>query len=135
MSDKSFLDAFGTAIPNDRPAGIDELAKVLAEERGAGATGNVALVPEQYSGPQSDPDKTERRLDGDGDASGFKAEFQRRRSAGRGKGKAEVFSVRLPVEAREVFYRYAAVHGVSLQQAVMIAAKRLDEEMDPPSAS
>jgi hypothetical protein len=41
----------------------------------------------------------------------------------------------LPVEAREVFYRYAAVHGVSLQQAVMIAAKRLDEEMGSPSAS
>jgi hypothetical protein len=85
--------------------------------------------------PSNDPAKTERTPEVEGDASGFKAEFQRRRSAGRGQGKAEVFSVRLPVEAREVFYRYAAVHGVSLQQAVMIAAKRLDEEMGSPSAS
>ena len=135
MSDKSFLEAFGTAIPNDRPAGIDELAKVLAEERGTAATGNDAPASKQGTGLHSDLAKADRLPDGEGDASGFKAEFQRRRSAGRGQGKAEVFSVQLPIEAREVFYRYAAVHGVSLQQAVMIAAKRLDEEMGSPSAS
>lgn len=135
MSDKSFLDTFGKSIPNDRPAGIDELAKVLAEERGTAVTSNAAPPSQQGSLPSNDPAKTERMPEGEGDASGFKAEFQRRRSAGRGQGKAEVFSVRLPVEAREVFYRYAAVHGVSLQQAVIVAAKRLDEEMGSPSGS
>jgi hypothetical protein len=135
MSDKSFLDTFGKSIPNDRPAGIDELAKVLAEERGAAVAGNAAPPTKQGSLPSSEPASTERMQEGEGDASGFKAEFQRRRSAGRGQGKAEVFSVRLPIDAREVFYRYAATHGVSLQQAVMAAAKRLDEEMDLPNGS
>lgn len=135
MSDKSFLDTFGKSIPNDRPAGIDELAKVLAEERGVAVASNAAPPTNQGSLPSSEPASTERMPEGEGDASGFKAEFQRRRSAGRGQGKAEVFSVRLPVEAREVFYRYAAMHGVSLQQAVMAAAKRLDEEMGSPSVS
>lgn len=135
MSDKSFLDTFGKSIPNDRPAGIDELAKVLAEERGTAVTSNAAPPSQQGSLPSNDPAKTERTPEVEGDASGFKAEFQRRRSAGRGQGKAEVFSVRLPVEAREVFYRYAAMHGVSLQQAVMAAATKLNEEMDPPGAS
>lgn len=135
MSDKSFLDTFGKSIPNDRPAGIDELAKVLVEERGTAVTSNAAPPSKQGSLQSNDPAKSERMPESEGDASGFKAEFQRRRSAGRGQGKAEVFSVRLPVEAREVFYRYAAMHGVSLQQAVMAAAKRLDEEMGSPSVS
>lgn len=45
-----------------------------------------------------------------------------------------MYSVRLPAEAREVFYGYAATLGVSLQQAVMVAAQRLDVEMGAPSA-
>lgn len=134
MNDKSFLDAFGKSIPNDRPAGIDELAKVLAEERNATAAGSARPAPDRDATDAGDPAPTERTAESDSDASGFKAEFQRRRSSGRGQGKAEVFSVRLPVEAREVFYRYAALHGVSLQQAVMTAANRLDDEMGSPGA-
>ena len=135
MSDKSFLDAFGKTIPNDRPAGIDELAMVLAEERRAELAANATPTFDRDAASKGDPAQTAETADSASDASGFKAEFQRRRSSGRGQGKAEVFSVRLPVEAREVFYRYAATHGVSLQQAVMVAAKRLDEEMDPPRGS